>query len=137
MEVAFEPYKKVSFQSHLLYETPEAFVNVIALTNPPGIPMQTRLFWANGVLFRFFNHPPSETLAKELVNGHLIWDHIEFAPMPEYKSEIKVEERPLIMINVLNVSNHVVFEPLTRWIRDNLIKKEPKTQVGKKSARGS
>lgn len=123
MEVAFEPYKKVSFQSHLKYESSEAFANVIALSTPPGIPMQTRLFWANGILFRFFNHAPSETLAKEIIDGHLILDHIEFAPMPEYRDELKVSERPLITINVLNVSNHVVFGPLTKWIRDNLAKK--------------
>jgi len=81
------------------------------------------LFWANGVLFRFFNHPPSEALATEMVNGHLIWDHVEFAPMQEYTNQLQVAERPLVRINVLNVSNHVVFEPLTKWIRDNLIKK--------------
>jgi hypothetical protein len=123
VEIAFEPYKKTTFQSYLAYESAEAYVNVIALTNPPGIPFQARLFWANGVLFRFFNHPPSEALIKETIDGHLIFDHIEFAPMPEYKNELKVTERPLGIINVLNVSNHVVFDPLTAWIRKNLIKK--------------
>jgi len=120
MEIAFEPYKKVSFNSHLKYESAEEFVSVIALSNPPGVPVQARLFWANGILFRFFNHTPSEALAKEIINGHWIFDHIEFAPMSEYKNELKVAERPLVMINVLNVSKHAVFDPLTQWIRDNL-----------------
>ena len=123
MEVAYEPYKKISFQSHLSYQSAEAFANVIATANPAGIPFQSRLFWANGVLFRFFSHPPSEALVKEIINGHLIWDHIEFAPMPEYKKELKVAERPLGAITVINVSKHAVFNPLTVWIRDNLIKK--------------
>lgn len=124
MEIAFEPYKKVSFKSHLMYESPEAFAKVIALANPAGIPVQARLFWANGVLFRFFNLRPSETLAKEMVSGHIIFDHIEFAPMPEYRNQLQVAERPLVAMNVLNVSNHVVFGPFTEWIRDNLIKKK-------------
>ena len=124
MEVAFEPYKKVSFQSYLMYESSEAFANIIALFNPPGVPVQTRLFWANGVLFRFFSHPPTDAVTKEAINGRLIWDHIEFAPMPEYENPLKVAEKPLVTINVLNVSNHIVFGPLAEWIRKNLIDKK-------------
>jgi len=123
MEVAFKPYEKASFQSYILYKNAEAFANEIALATPPGIPFQVRLFWANGILFRFFSFPPSEALAKEQLSGHVIWDHIEFAPMPEYKAEIKVVERPMGIVAVLNVTTHSVFEPLTAWIRDNLIKK--------------
>lgn len=123
MEVAFEPYKKVTFQSHLFYETPEEFADVIALVNPPGIPFQIRLFWANGVLFRFYSHNYSEALAREELSGHLIFDHIEFAPMPDFKSELKVKDRPMGTIAVLDVSKHVVFAPLATWIRDNLLKK--------------
>jgi hypothetical protein len=120
MEVAFEPYKKLTFQSYLKYETAEVFANVIALSHPPGVPGITRMFWANGILFRFFNHPPSEEKAKEFHNGHVAWDHIEFAPMAEYQSVLQVKERPLVTINVLEVSNHTLFGPVTKWIRDNL-----------------
>jgi len=124
MEIAFEPYKKVSFQSYLMYESSEAFANVIATANPPGIPIQKRLFWANGVLFRFFSHPPTEAVTKEAINGRLIWDHIEFAPMPEYMSQLQVADRPLVIMKVLDVSNHIVFGPLAEWIRKNLIDKK-------------
>ena len=113
-----------------MYESSDAFANVVAGSAPPGIAGQTRLFWANGVLFRFFPLSPSEVMAREIVNGHLIWDHIEFAPMPEYKNVLKVAERPLLTINVLNVSNHVVFRPVTEWIRDNLIEKKPSKRRG-------
>lgn len=122
VEVEFEPYKKTTFQSYLAYRNAEAYVNAIALVNPPGVPFQARLFWANGVLFRFFNHAPSEALNRETIAGHLIFDHIEFAPMPEYKNELKVADRPLGIINIIDVSNHVVFDPLAAWIRKNLIK---------------
>lgn len=121
MEVNFRPYQKLTFQSFLKYKTSEEFANVIALAQPPGVPGITRLFWANGVLFRFFNHPPSEENAKNFLNGHATWDHIEFAPMPEYKRVIQINERPLVTINVLDVSNHTLFGPLTEYIRDNLI----------------
>ena len=124
MEIAFEPYKKVSFKSYLMYESSEAFTNVIARAIPAGAPVQAKLFWANGVLFRFFNFNPSEIEAKERISGHVIFDHVEFAPMPEYKNQLQVAERPLVAMYVLNVSNHVIFGPFTEWIRDNLIKKK-------------
>ena len=123
MDVTFEPYKKLTFQSYFEYESADQFVEAIALPNPQGMMFQARLFWANGVLFRFFNHPPSEALGKESINGHLILDHIEFAPMPTFQKEIKHPERPLGTINVIDVSKHVVFAPLSKWINENLIKK--------------
>ncbi len=121
MEVAFEPYKKVSFQSYLRYKNSQEFADVIASFYPPGVPSQSRLYWANGVLFRFFSHPPSDALVQETINGHLIWDHIEFAPMPEYESVLRVTSKPLVTLTVLDVSNHAVFSPVTRWIHNNLI----------------
>jgi len=127
MEVAFEPFKKVSFQSYLAFESAEEFAKTIALLTPPGVPMQTRLFWANGVVFRFFAHQQSETLAKEILTGHLIWDHIEFAPMPSYGSELKVAERPLVTICVQDASKHAIFGEVAKWINEKLIgKKTPK-----------
>jgi hypothetical protein len=121
MEVAYEPYSKISFQSYILYEDAEAFASAIALGTPPEIPFQVRLFWANGILFRFFAHPPSEALAQKQINGHIIWDHIELAPMPERRALIDIPERPLGKVSVLDVTSHAVFGPLTAWIRDNLI----------------
>ena len=121
MEIAFEPYKKLSFQSYMMYESAENFANVIALSHPPGVPGITRMFWANGVLFRFFNHSPSEEKAKQFHNGHVAWDHVEFAPMPEYQRVLQVNERPLVTINILDVSNHTLFDPASKWILNNLI----------------
>jgi len=123
MEVAFEPYKKITFQSYLCFETAEEFVKIACLANPAGMPFQARFFWANGVIFRFFSHMPSEALAKEFLSGHVVFDHIEFAPMPTFTRELKVQERPLGIVDVLDVSKYVVFGPLTDWIHGNLIKK--------------
>ena len=123
MEITFDPYKKVSFRSHMGYETSEEFARALAMSRPAGVPAQMTLFWANSVLFRYFGYAPSTPLAKELVNGHLIWDHVEFAPMQTYVREIQgPPDRPLVTINVLDVSKHAVFGPITKWIHDNLIK---------------
>lgn len=121
MEIAYEPYKKVSFNTHLKYENPQAFLDVISVANPPDVPFQLKFYWANGILFRVFNHPPSEELAKKILDGHMILDHIEFAPMPQFVNMLDIPNRPLGKINIINVTNHVLFEPLAAWIRDNLL----------------
>jgi hypothetical protein len=122
MQIAFEPYQKVTFQSYLKYDSAQEFANVIGLSSPPGVPAQGKLYWANGVLFRFYNHNPSEALSKEWLSGHVIFDHIEFAPMPTFTNEIKIANRPLITIFVINVTKHVVFDPLTAYIKENFLK---------------
>ena len=121
MEIAFEPYKKLSFKSYIQYTKVEEFIRNISIGSPAGFPAIMNLFWANGIIFRFFSLPPSDSLTKEILNGHLVWDHIEYAPMPTYQKEIQGHpERPLVTIIVLDMSNHVVLDPLTKWIKDNL-----------------
>jgi hypothetical protein len=123
MEINFEPYQKITFKSYLKYENAETFADSIASASPPDSPSQVRLLWANGVLFRFFNFMPSEAIAKEFINGHIIFDHIEFAPMSEFKKELKLPDKAMVTITVLDSTNHVIFNPLTAWIRDNLLNK--------------
>jgi hypothetical protein len=71
---------------------------------------------------------PTDVISRELINGHIIWDHVDFAPMSTYKREIQgPSDRPLVTINVVDVSGHSVFDDVTKWIRDNLLSiKEPK-----------
>lgn len=123
MEIAFEPYKKISFQSYLCYENPEALLSVIGNANAQDIQIQLKFLWANGIVFRFFNHNPSEALSKEILSGHMIFEHIEFAPMAEFKNRLKVPDKPLVNINVIDVQKHAVFGPLSAWIHENLVKK--------------
>jgi hypothetical protein len=125
MEVEFEPYKKITFQSHMAYKDANEFVQAVTsgVSAPPGIQIQARLFWANGILFRHFAHPPSEALSKELLSGHIIFDHIEFAPMETFSNDLKIDGIPGVTVAVLDVSKHVVFDPLTKYIRDNLLAK--------------
>ena len=122
MEINFEPYEKITFRSYLNYGSVEQFASVIGLGSPPGIPSRAKLLWANDVLFRHFALPPTDAITKENIKGHLVLDHIEFAPMPEYQKEIQVlPDRPLMTIFVLDVSEHFVFDPLSKWIKENLL----------------
>jgi len=106
------------------YDSSDAFVSAIAMATPPGVQGRTTAFWANGVLFRYYNYQPSETLAKEHACGNLLWDHIDFAPMPKYQKEIQAQDRPLVTVYVLDVSKHTLFAPFSKWVRDNLLEKK-------------
>lgn len=124
MEIVYDPYKKVSFKSYQQYESAEVLVNRLAKSAPAGVPSRATLHWANGVLFQFVSPVPNAVISKELLDGHIIWDVIEFASMPIYRSEIQgSSERPLVTINVMDVSNHTVFGELTKWIKDHLLDK--------------
>jgi hypothetical protein len=123
LEVSFEPYEKVSFKSCQQYESPEEMIKRLVATVPAGVPAQSSLRWANGVLFSFANFQASDSLVKEFIAGHLLWDHVDFAPMAKYVPEIPVKDKPMVQINVVDVSTHSLFEPFTRWIRDNLLAK--------------
>jgi len=122
MEIIFKPYDKITFRSHLKYDSSEEFLRVIGTGSPAGMPNRTRLFWANGILFRHFSLAPTDSNTKEIIKGHLHMDHIEFAGMPEYQQDlIASTDRPLVTIYVVDVSNHVVFDPFTKWIKENLL----------------
>lgn len=140
LEVAFEPYRKMSFKSYMKYEKPEELVRTITASIPPGVPAQSTLKWANGVLLTFANFQPADSVIKEYVAGHLLWDHVDFAPMPQYAPEIAVPEKPMVRVIVVDVSRHSLFGPVTEWIRDNLLEKEtatsPKVQLNPSEAEG-
>lgn len=127
MEMAFEPYKKVSFKSYLQYDNPEEMVNTLTISIPPGVPAQYILKWANGILFQFATFKPADSLIKEYIAGHLLWDHIDFAPMPQYTPEIQVPSKPMVAITVIDLSHHSLFVSVTEWIRENLLKTEVTT----------
>jgi hypothetical protein len=124
MEIAFEPYKKVSFRSYLRYETAEELARAVSLSAPVGLPAQYTLRWSNGVLFHIVGFQPTDSVVKEYIAGHVVWDHIDFALMPRYVKEIRLPEKPLVVFSVLDLSEHPVFGPLGEWIRENLVKSE-------------
>ncbi len=126
MEFVFEPYQKITIRSYLEYGSPEDFVTALTISTPEGVPAQGGLNWANGILFRFYPLAPSESISREYVGGHLLWDHVEFALMPKYVKEVKVPSRPLITFGILDVSNHVLLGPFAEWVARTLAKRDSK-----------
>jgi hypothetical protein len=125
MEFTFEPYQKVIIRSYIQYANAHEFVSTIFMTTPEGVQARASLNWANGILFRFFPFAPTDTMSKEYVEGRLLWDHLEFAPMPNYIREIQVPGKPLITVGVVDVSNHALLGPFALWASRNLTSRPP------------
>ena len=124
MEISFEPYNKISFKSYLEHDSPEDLARIVALTVPVGVPAHSTFRWANGVLFSVAAFQATDSITKEYLAGHLLWDHIDFALMPTYEKEIKLPDKPLVTLNVLNLSEHPLFGAVGKWIKENLAKKK-------------
>lgn len=123
MDFVHSPYSKVSVRSYLQYETPESLIATIAVGATPSIPGQVILRWANGVLFAIAAFQPSDALTKENIAGHLLWDHVDFALMPEFASEIHLSDKPMLAINIINLSKHPTFGPFADWIKTSVAAK--------------
>jgi hypothetical protein len=120
MEFNHEPYNKVTIRSYLQYDNPEHLISTIAAGSPSSVPTQAVLRWANGVLFVVAPFQPSESVAKEYLAGHLLWDHLDFTLMPEFRNVVHLTDKPLLAISVIDLSNHPIYGPFADWIKENL-----------------
>lgn len=117
-EFAVEPYKKVTVRSYMRYESAEAYARALTQNMMRGMGGRMgNFFWANGILFKHSPYAQSDSVTKQYLEGHLPIDHLEYAPMPEFRNEIRVED---FVVTVINVSEHTLFRDLTRWITETL-----------------
>lgn len=118
------PYKKIVVRSTMKFESPEAFAQNLASGVPRGVVGRVgNLFWANGIVFRHFPYIPTDSISKQNLLGILHIDHIEYAILPAFINEIRVGD---ITVSLLDVSNHMTFSGLTKWIAQKLEKRKAK-----------
>ena len=102
------------------FSSPEVFAESLGAGMSKGMPGRFgNLFWANGIVFRHFPYAQTDSISKQHLLGHLPIDHIEYAIMPDFKSEIQVG---MISVTVVDVSNHSFFKDFTKWIKQKLDK---------------
>ena len=121
-EFAEEPYTKVTVRSFMRYENADQYARAMTLNIPRGMGGRAgNLFWANGVVFKHANFSPTESLTKQYLLRHLPIDHLEYAPMPNYQPEINTEG---ITVTIIDVTNHTLFNSLTKWIKEKIEKRK-------------
>lgn len=113
--VKFEPRKEVIIHEYSKYDSHEEFISASLKGIPPG-SVVTALKWVDGVLLTFRVLPTNIVTTKELIEGRLHWDHVSFAPMPEYREQIVADTGITVIIS--NVSNNPVFMEIAKFIKE-------------------
>jgi len=122
-EFSIEPYRKVSVKSYMRYESADAWAKVLTQSLRGMGGRIGNYFWANGIMFKHANYAASDNVTKQYLDGHLPLDHIEYAPMPEFRSEIRIDDA---VVTVVDVSANTLFRELTKWIKETLEKSDSK-----------
>jgi len=117
-EVRYEPRKEVIIHEYTPYDSAEDLINASATSIPPGSFLTVR--WVNGVLLSFSALPINEVTTKELIEGRLHWDHVSFAPMPEYRDQIIAGAG--VTFRIRDVSNNQVFAAIADFIKKEFLK---------------
>jgi hypothetical protein len=116
IKVRYEPRKEVIIHEYSKYDSSEEFINNSVMGAPPGAVV-TALKWVDGVLISFSALPINEVTSKEIIEGRLHWDHVSFAPMPEYKEQVVTPNGITVIIR--DVSNNPVFKRIAEFIKEN------------------
>jgi len=117
-KIAVEPYRKLVIRTYLKYDSPEKMAKELAKGATGPIPIVLR--WDDGVLFYFWSYPVTDFVSQKLVEGILIWDHLDFALMKEFKDKIDVEGSPAQVV-VRDVRGHPLFDQLARFVKEQLV----------------
>jgi hypothetical protein len=119
-EVTFQQRREVVVLEYASYETPETLVSSMFGGAPQGAVVGP-LRWVDGVVLSFNPLPMnSEAVMKELIGGRLYWDHVSFAPMKTYQSNVFIRESG-VTANVVDVSRNPVFRDIAEAIKQKFL----------------
>lgn len=116
-EISVEPYKKLVIRTYVKYNSYEEMSKeIVKGVNLPYIVLR----WNHGILFNFSSYLITDYVSKQLIEGNLYWDYLEFAEMKDFKDYIQVEGSP-VKIYVRNLNGHPLFDQLSKFIKENLL----------------
>jgi len=112
-EISVEPYRKLVIRTYMRYGSYEEMAREIAY----GVPIPTvMLRWSKGILFNFVSYQPTDSVMRQLMDGVLYWDHLDFAEMPEYREEIPLAGSPARVL-VRNLTGHPLFDQVAEFVK--------------------
>jgi hypothetical protein len=114
MKITYEPAKELVILEMVEYSL-QQMAETGALIQDTGRPVI--LNWAEGVVFHHIPLPfNTKDLLKERKQGRIYWASVIYAPMPEYRPNLKVGPRD---IPVVATPNSLLIEA-ARWIKAHL-----------------
>ncbi|MGB6501067.1 MAG: hypothetical protein WBG19_06685 [Thermoplasmata archaeon] len=135
MKVEYKPWEKLEIKALTLYANAEEFMQTATDNIPSNAAGVAACFWGNGVLFRFQalgGGQGSEALTQRFLDGELVWEGVEAAPMPKFEKEVHLPEKPMLAFRVQDVSRNSLFGPVTNWLQMQLVA----TSLARKSRGG-
>jgi len=112
VEIEFKPLRKV-----VVHEEIEHELNYLIRLRVLGLQKQSLaqpLYWAEGIVFSRSMMPLSEEISKQMLEGILHFQAIEWAYMPKYRKEIKHRG---ITIPVIDMSDNPTVTELARALK--------------------
>jgi len=105
VKVTFKPSEELIIHESIHHSLPDLMKLCCVGVQPGGLARP--LSWAEGVVFRFSRMTPTDEIVRELLQGKVHWDVVEWALMPQYKQVIPIEEINA-KIPVINVSTTAI-----------------------------
>lgn len=115
VSVTFSPPEELIIHESILHSLAD-LIKLCSVGVQPG-GFAGPLSWADGVVFRFSRLAPTDEVFKELLQGKLHWNVVEWALMPQYKQVIPLEEINA-KIPVINVSTTTILCEVAKALRE-------------------
>lgn len=112
VEIEFKPIRKVVVHEEIEHELSHLIrLRVLGLQKQS---LAQPLHWAEGIVFSRSMMPYSEEISKQMLEGIVHFQAIEWAHMPKYRKEIKHRG---ITIPVIDMSDNATVAELARTLR--------------------
>jgi len=90
VQVTFKPSEELIIHESIQHSLPD-LIKLCSVDVQPG-GLARPLSWAEGVVFRFSRMAPTDEIVRELLQGKVHWNVVEWALMPQYKQVIPIDE---------------------------------------------
>ena len=113
VKITYRPFREIVIMDYTQYPKPEYLGLTLTASLQSG--QSAALFWADGVVFLPMPLPiETETIAKEYLDGRIIWPSVIFAIMPSYQQVVKVGA---LEIPVIDVSPNSILRRVAKWLK--------------------
>lgn len=89
-KITFKPWEEIVIHESIYYSLPD-LIKLCSIGMQPG-GLAKPLRWAEGVAFRFLSMPSTDEVGRELLQGKVHWNAVEWALMPKYEGVIQIKE---------------------------------------------
>ena len=115
VKVTFQPSEELIIHESINH-TLSDLIKLCSVGVQPG-GLAGPLSWAEGVVFRFSRMAATDEIFRELLQGKVHWNVLEWALMPQYKQVIPIEEVNA-KIPVINVSTTTILCDVAKALKE-------------------